>query len=110
MMRTMKSAAAVANLHCSAVSVRSPITTQGNDLLSEIVDDAADQSTSERPLDFECIHSNGLNFIHLNTGSLLPKLDDLIILAANTKMAVIGITESWLDASVTYLAIDIDPA
>ena len=72
------------------------IITQGNDLLSEIVEDAADQATTERPLDFECLHSKGLNFIHLNTRSLLPKLDELRILAANTKVAVIGITESWL--------------
>ena len=36
-----------------------------------------------------------------------PKCDDLRILAANTKVAVIGITESWLDASVTDSKIDI---
>ena len=83
------------------------IITQGNDLLSEIVEDAADQATTERPLDFECLHSKGLNFIHLNTRSLLPKLDELRILAANTKVAVIGITESWLDASVTDSEINI---
>ena len=83
------------------------IITQGNDLLTEIVEDAADQATTERPLDFECLHSKGLNFIHLNTRSLLPKLDELRILAANTKVAVIGITESWLDASVTDSEINI---
>ena len=63
--------------------------------------------TSQRVKDFECLHSKGLNFIHLNTRSLLPKLDDLRILAANTKVAVIGITGSWLDASVTESEIDI---
>jgi hypothetical protein len=83
------------------------IITQGNDLLSEIVEDAADQATTERPLDFECLNSKVLNFIHLNTRSLLPKLDELRILAANTKVAVIGITESWLDASVTDSEINI---
>ena len=80
---------------------------QGNDLRSEIVEDAADQATTERPLDFECLHSKDLNFIHLNTRSLLPTLDELRILAANTKAAVIGITESWLDASVTDSEINI---
>ena len=62
---------------------------------------------SERPLDFECLHSKGLNFIHLNTGSILPKLDDLRMFAAKTKAAVIGITEFWLVASVTDSEIDI---
>ena len=81
------------------------IITQGNDLLSEIVEDAADQATTERPLDFECLHSKGLNFIHLNMRSLLPKLDELQILAANTKVAVIGITESWLEINITDYSI-----
>ena len=44
-------------------SDRPSIITQGDDILSEIADDTADQSTSERPLDFECLHSKGLNFI-----------------------------------------------
>ncbi|KAK2171267.1 hypothetical protein NP493_1083g00012 [Ridgeia piscesae] len=94
-------------LPCADDSDHPAIITQGNDLLSEIVEDAADQATTERPLDFECLHSKGLNFIHLNTRSLLPKLDELRILAANTKVAVIGITESWLDASVTDSEINI---
>ncbi|KAK2180463.1 hypothetical protein NP493_442g02032 [Ridgeia piscesae] len=34
-------------------SDRPPIITQRNDFMSEIVDDTADQSTSERPLDFD---------------------------------------------------------
>ena len=88
-------------------SDRPSIITQGDDFLSKIANNTADQSTSERPLDFECLHSKGLNFIHLNTRSLLPKLYDLRILAANTNVAVIGITEFWLDASVTDSEIDI---
>ena len=80
---------------------------QGNDLRPEIVEDAADQATTERPLDFECLHSKGLNFIHLNTRILLQKFDELRILAVNTKVAVIGITECWLDASVTDSEINI---
>ena len=95
------SAAAVANLHflCNQCTLHTlpfaddsdhaTIITQGNDLLSKMTDDIADKSMSERPLDFECLHSNGLNFIHLN---LLPKIDDLRILAASTKVVVIGIT------------------
>ena len=62
---------------------------------------------TERPLDYECLKSKGMNFIHLNTRSLLPKLDELRLLASNTKVAVIGITESWLDASVTDAEVEI---
>ena len=110
MMSTMNSAAAVANLHFCAINVHftpcrllmtaiARLSSLRQRFLSEIADDTADHSTSERPIDFECLLSKGLNFIHLNTRSLLPKLDDLRILAAN------GITESWLDASDS--AIDI---
>ena len=52
------------------------IITQGDDFLCEIADDTADQSTSERPLDFECLHSKGLNFIHLNTRRLDASVTD----------------------------------
>ena len=64
-------------LPCADDSDHPAIITQDNDFLSKIVEDAADQATIERPLDFECLHSKGLNFIHLNTRSLLPKLDAL---------------------------------
>ena len=94
-------------LPCADDSDHPAIIMQGNDLRSKIVEDAADQATTERPLDFECLHSKGLNFIHLNTRSLLLKLDELRIFAGNTKEAVIGITESWLDASVTDSEINI---
>ena len=88
-------------------SDRPSIITRGDDILSEIADDTADQSTSERPLDFECLHSKGLNFIHLIMRSLLPKLDDRRMFPANTKVALIVITESCLEALVTDSEIDI---
>ena len=47
--------------------------------------------------DFQHFSKKGLHFIHLNIRSLLPKLDELILLATKTNAAVIGITESWLD-------------
>lgn len=43
------------------------------------------------------LSAKGLNFVHVNARSLLPKLDELRDLASKTKLAVIGITESWLD-------------
>ena len=42
----------------------------------------------------------GLHFVHLNIRSLLPKLDELRILARNTRAACICITETWLNNTV----------
>ena len=51
--------------------------------------------------------SKGLNFIHINTRSLLPKLEELRIIAAETRVAVIGVTETWLDYSVANAEVEI---
>ena len=47
--------------------------------------------------EFQHFSRKHLHFNHLNVRSLLPKLDELNILAAKTNAAVIGITESWLN-------------
>ena len=44
--------------------------------------------------------SKGINLIHLNVNSLLPKVDEIRYIAERTKAAVIRITESKLDESV----------
>ena len=36
----------------------------------------------------------GLHFIHINARTLLPKLDELNVLASITKAAVIGVSET----------------
>lgn len=50
--------------------------------------------------DYKCFDKKGLHFVHLNVRSLLPKLDELRILARNTRAACICITETWLDESI----------
>ena len=57
--------------------------------------------------DFQPFSKKGLHFIHLNIRSLLPKLDELILLATKTNAAVIGITESWLDDSVEDSEVEV---
>ena len=42
----------------------------------------------------------GLDFFHLNINSILTKLDELKMIAGNTKAAIIGITESKVDNSI----------
>ena len=51
---------------------------------------------------------SGLHFIHININSLIPKIDEIRSIAYRTNGAIIGITESKLDDSVTNSEIDID--
>ena len=46
--------------------------------------------------------------IHLNVRSLLPKISELRIIANKTSAAVIALTETWIDNSVTNSEISID--
>ena len=46
--------------------------------------------------------------MHVDINSLLPKIDELKSIAASIKAAVIGISESKLDSSITGNEIKID--
>ena len=50
----------------------------------------------------------GLHFIHLNINSILPKMDELRLIALKTNAAIIGITESKIDETVLDGEIQID--
>ena len=50
----------------------------------------------------------GIHFLHLNINGLLPKTDELRHIARLTNAAVIGISESKLDDSVSTSEIQID--
>ena len=52
--------------------------------------------------------SRGLHFIHLNINSLLPKIEELRIIAKSANAVIIGISESKLDESVLEPEIQID--
>ena len=64
----------------------------------------------------QCLHkwnkssfkSRSSHFIHLNINSLLPKIEELRIIAKSTNDAIIGISESKLDESVLETEIQID--
>ncbi|XP_072030141.1 uncharacterized protein [Amphiura filiformis] len=60
------------------------------------------------PADFSLFPKKGLNFLHVNTRSLIPKLSNLKVIAQQTNAAVIAITETMLDSSVTDNEIGID--
>ena len=59
------------------------------------------------PLIIERFRVKGLTFIQLNTRSPLAYLDDPRTLTINTKVAVVGITEMWLDESATDSKVEI---
>ena len=70
-----------------------------------------DSNDEENILDLKEIdmfQQRGLHFIHLNINSILPKIDELRLIAAKTNAAVIGITESKIDESVLDGEIRID--
>ena len=48
----------------------------------------------------KCFEKKGLHFVHMNIRNVLPKLDELRILARKTKDACVCITETWLDNTV----------
>ena len=52
--------------------------------------------------------SRGLHFIHLIINSLLPKIEELRIIAKSTNATIIGISESKLDESVLGPEVEID--
>ena len=54
------------------------------------------------------LKSRGLHFIHLNINSLLPKIEELRIIAKSANAVIIGISESKLDESVLEPEIQID--
>ncbi len=53
------------------------------------------------PVHFDCLKAKGLHYVHINARSLLPKLDELRILLTRARVAVLAVTETWLDDSVT---------
>ena len=57
---------------------------------------------------FECFKSKGLHFIHINARSMLHKLPELQYIAQIANPAIIAISETWLDESVTDSEVKID--
>ena len=52
--------------------------------------------------------TKGLHFLHLNARSLLPKMSELKLVAIRTKAAILSITETWLDETVTNQEVQIE--
>ena len=57
---------------------------------------------------WEPLKTRGLHFCHLNVNSLLSKIDELRDITNYIRPAVLGITESKLDNSVTNTEVNIN--
>ena len=58
--------------------------------------------------EWDVFKARGLHFIHINTNSLLPKIEELRRISCQSKAAVIGISESKIDNSIFDSEIEID--
>ena len=85
----------VAHIINGNIAQISPSTTQ-----EEAIRDIHNTSISETLDDFDCFKKRGLHFIHLNARSILPKMEELDILALSTNAAIIAVTETWLDNTI----------
>ncbi|XP_045107676.1 uncharacterized protein LOC123515047 [Portunus trituberculatus] len=56
---------------------------------------------------YESFNNKGLHIIHINSRSLMNKLEEVRLLALKTNAAVMCISETWLDDSVTNNEIEI---
>ena len=59
-------------------------------------------------LKFQCFNQKGMHFIHINARSILPKMSELRVLACHTTAAVISVSETGLDATITDAEVSID--
>ena len=56
---------------------------------------------------FEPFCKHGLHFLDINVNSLLSKIDELRDVVGHTKPAIVGITESKLDSSVSDQEVNV---
>ena len=66
-------------------------TSQDNILDSNISSSSDDSNTTDYD-QYDCFKQRGLHFIHLNARSLIPKLDELHLLAKSTSAAAIAVS------------------
>ena len=74
-------------------------------LVEKTVDDLDEIPSEDKSKIF---NKRGLPMIHLNINSVLSKVDELRVIAKKSKAAVIGVTESKLDATVLDGEVNID--
>ena len=69
---------------------------------------SAEQHDHNAVSPFQCLRRKGLHFLHLNARSVISKLVDLKRISQEARPAVLAVSESWLDSSVTDDEVKID--
>ena len=80
-------------------------TTQAHYLLKKTVDNSDEVPSKDK---WNIFNKHGLHMIHSNINSVLSKIGELRVVAKKSKAAVIGVTESKLDATVLDGEVNID--
>ena len=100
---------------CNKCSISElPFSTSGDINNDPLKDDtphqlpANEDQTAPDQCMWDCFRMNGMHFLHLNARSIIPKMDEIKLLVKNSRPAVLGITETWLDDSVSDSEIAID--
>ena len=57
---------------------------------------------------YECFRRRGLHFIHVNARSLFYKMSEIRKLVQKSNPAILSVTETWFDTSVTDNSIEIE--
>ena len=99
----------------SSVFTSTANNSRGDESIPQQTDSAETISTQETItpsiIDNDSLYENfrkkGFHCIHLNARSLCPKISELKIIASEIKPSIFGISESWLDDSVTDCEIEI---
>ncbi len=52
--------------------------------------------------------SKGLHCLHLNVHCLLPKIDEILVLANKSNASILCLTETWLDSSIREAEVEIE--
>ena len=66
-----------------------------------------DNNFTENTSEFKVFEKGGLHFLHINANSILSKIEEVRLIAHKTNIAVIGITESKLESTVSDSEISI---
>ena len=63
--------------------------------------------SSDETSNYNIFEKRGLHFVHINANSIISKIEEVRLIAHNTKVAAIGITESKLDNTIKDSEISI---
>ena len=63
--------------------------------------------SQDNDISYDCFKHRGLHFLHININSLLPKVEEVGIIAQKTNAAILGISESKIDNTVSDNEINI---